>query len=208
MTAVDSGARLGVAAYAQDFSHVSGGEGSRTDFSSPKVRSGRAKAILLFSDIPGNKILKFARARRRRVFRDDSGANGNTFDAQGRLYSCESRTRRVTRMDKKGKIEVLAERWEGKRFNAPNDIVVRKDGQRLLHRSGLRQPGGHARAGFLRRVSHHSEGADERDRQARAGRTASRFRPTAAFFTSPIPTTATCWPTMWTTTARRRTSAC
>ena len=63
------------------------------------------------------------------MFREDSGyANGNTFDTQGRLYSCESRTRRVTRMDKKGKIEVLAESWEGKRFNAPNDIVVRKDG--------------------------------------------------------------------------------
>src|SRR4029077_8683440 len=63
------------------------------------------------------------------VFREDSGyANGNTFDAQGRLYSCDSRTRRVTRMDKRGHIEVLAARWEGKRFNAPNDIVVRKDG--------------------------------------------------------------------------------
>ena len=70
-----------------------------------------------------------ARAKTPAVFREDSnGANGNTFDAQGRLYSCESQTRRVVRMDKKGKIEVLAEKWEGKRLNAPNDIVVRKDG--------------------------------------------------------------------------------
>jgi gluconolactonase len=63
------------------------------------------------------------------VFRDHSnGANGNTFDAKGRLYTCESRTRRVIRTDRKGNVEVLAERWEGKRLNAPNDIVVRRDG--------------------------------------------------------------------------------
>ena len=54
---------------------------------------------------------------------------GNAFDAQGRLYTCETHSRRVTRTDKKGKVEVLAERWQGKRLNAPNDIVVRKDGQ-------------------------------------------------------------------------------
>jgi gluconolactonase len=64
------------------------------------------------------------------VFRESSnGANGLAFDAQGRLYSCESATRRVTRTGKSGQVEVLAERWEGKRLNAPNDIVVRKDGQ-------------------------------------------------------------------------------
>jgi len=87
------------------------------------------EGFLLFSDIPNDKILRFAPGKRGEVFREKSdGANGNTFDAQGRLYSCESRTRRVTRADKKGKIEVLAEKWEGKRLNAPNDIVVRKDG--------------------------------------------------------------------------------
>jgi gluconolactonase len=87
--------------------------------------------FLLFSDVPANKILKIGPGDKLPgVLREDSGyANGNTFDTQGRLYSCESRTRRVTRMDKKGKIEVLAEKFEGKRFNAPNDIVVRKDGQ-------------------------------------------------------------------------------
>ena len=49
-------------------------------------------------------------------------------DRQGRLYSCEYKSRRVTRTDRRGHIEVLAERFEGKRFNAPNDIVVRRDG--------------------------------------------------------------------------------
>jgi len=85
--------------------------------------------VLYFSDIPSNRILQYAPGRGTHVFREDSnGANGNTFDLQGRLYSCESRARRVTRTDRNGKIEVLADRFEGKRFNEPNDIVVRKDG--------------------------------------------------------------------------------
>ena len=63
------------------------------------------------------------------VYREDShGANGNTMDRQGRLYSCEYKSRRVTRTDRKGKVEIFAEKFEGKRFNAPNDIVVRRDG--------------------------------------------------------------------------------
>jgi gluconolactonase len=85
---------------------------------------------LIFSDIPGDKLLLFKPGEKTTVFRENSkGAAGNTFDAQGRLYTCETHSRRVTRTDKKGKTEVLAERFQGKRFNAPNDIVVRKDGQ-------------------------------------------------------------------------------
>lgn len=88
------------------------------------------EGFLLFSDIPNNKIVKYAPGKAPEVFREQSnGANGNAFDAQGRLYSCESVTRRITRTDKKGNLEVLADKWEGKRLNAPNDIVVRKDGQ-------------------------------------------------------------------------------
>jgi gluconolactonase len=84
---------------------------------------------LLFSDIPGNKIMKYVPGEGYPVFREPSnGANGNAFDAQGRLYTCESFARRVTRTDKKGVIEVLADKWEGKRLNAPNDIVVSKSG--------------------------------------------------------------------------------
>ncbi len=85
---------------------------------------------LIFSDIPNNKILELRTGEPVTVYRANSnGTNGNTFDAQGRLYSCESHLRRVTRTDKKGKSEVLAERYQGKRLNAPNDIVVRKDGE-------------------------------------------------------------------------------
>jgi len=86
------------------------------------------EGYLLFSDVPENKIWRLS-AEGKSAYREASnGANGNTFDTQGRLYSCESRSRRVTRTDKKGAIEVLADRFEGKRLNAPNDIVVRKDG--------------------------------------------------------------------------------
>lgn len=87
------------------------------------------EGFLLFSDIPNDRILKYVPGEKPAVFRENSnGATGNAFDAQGRFYTCESRTRRVVRMDRKGEIQVLADKWEGKRFNAPNDIVVRKDG--------------------------------------------------------------------------------
>jgi gluconolactonase len=84
---------------------------------------------LIFSDYSRDRLYKYVPGHAPEVFREDShGTNGNTLDAQGRLYSCEYKSRRVTRTDRNGKIEVLAERFEGKRFNAPNDIVVRRDG--------------------------------------------------------------------------------
>jgi gluconolactonase len=87
------------------------------------------EGFLLWSDVPNDKIMKLAPGEKTVVFRENSnGANGNTYDSKGNLYTCESRTRRVTRTDKKGNIEVIAEKFEGKRLNAPNDIVVRKDG--------------------------------------------------------------------------------
>jgi gluconolactonase len=84
---------------------------------------------LLFSDIPANKILRYTPGKGVEVFLENSnGANGNAFDSKGRLYSCEGRGRRVVRRDKSDKVEVLADKFEGKRLNEPNDIVVRKDG--------------------------------------------------------------------------------
>ncbi len=86
------------------------------------------EGYLLFSDIPGGKIMKLS-AEGQVVFREQSGgAAGNALDSQGRLYTCETHARRVTRTDKKGRVEVLAEKFEGKRLNAPNDIVVSKSG--------------------------------------------------------------------------------
>jgi gluconolactonase len=88
-----------------------------------------AKGYLLFSDTREEKIYKLVPGEKPSVFREGSnGANGNAVDRQGRLYTCEYKSRRVTRTDGKGEITTLADRFEGKRLNAPNDIVVRRDG--------------------------------------------------------------------------------
>jgi gluconolactonase len=87
---------------------------------------------LFFSDIFGNRIYRLSADGALSVFRADSGrTNGNTFDAQGRLISCEGAEqgpggrRRVVRTDlKTGQIDVLTERYEGKRYNSPNDVVA------------------------------------------------------------------------------------
>jgi gluconolactonase len=117
---------LGSAAVAQDerqIDRVAGG------FRFTEGPAWSREGFLLFSDVPNDQILKYVPGEKPTVYRENSnGANGNAFDAQGRFYSCESRTRRVMRMDKKGNIQVLADKWEGKRLNAPNDIVIRKDG--------------------------------------------------------------------------------
>ena len=85
---------------------------------------------LLVSDIPNNRIMKYAeRDGSFTVFRSPSNyANGNTRDRQGRLVTCEhSVTRRVTRTEHDGTITVLADAFEGRRLNAPNDVVVKSD---------------------------------------------------------------------------------
>jgi len=89
-----------------------------------------AGRYLLVSDIPNNRIMKFDETNGAfSIFRDNANfANGNTRDRQGRLITCEhSVTRRVTRTEHNGKITVLADSYEGKRLNAPNDIVVKSD---------------------------------------------------------------------------------
>ena len=85
---------------------------------------------VLVSDIPNNRIMKYSEKDGSfTVFRSPSNyANGNTRDQQARLVTCEhSVTRRITRTEKDGKITILADRFEGKRLNAPNDIVVKSD---------------------------------------------------------------------------------
>ena len=85
---------------------------------------------LLLSDIPNNRIMKYDEATNAlTVFRDNANyANGNTRDRQGRLVTCEhSITRRVTRTEANGDITVLADRFEGKKLNAPNDVIVKSD---------------------------------------------------------------------------------
>lgn len=85
--------------------------------------------FLLFSDIPANIIYKFASNQPVEVFRRPSGkANGNTLDKENRLLTAEHENRRVSRTEKDGKVITLADRYEGKRLNSPNDLVVKSDG--------------------------------------------------------------------------------
>lgn len=88
------------------------------------------EGFLLFSDTVTNQLHKFVPGKGDSVVTEVAGGPiGNAFDAQGRRYTCEFRERRVTRTAKNGKIEILASRFEGKRFNAPNDLALRRDGQ-------------------------------------------------------------------------------
>lgn len=99
---------------------------------------------LVFSDIPANRMYQWSaktggslggagqgRALKGSlsVFRDPSGySNGHTLDKLGRLISCEHRTRRVSRTQKDGSQEILADNYEGQQLNSPNDVVVHSNG--------------------------------------------------------------------------------
>lgn len=84
--------------------------------------------VLLFSDIPNDRIMRWTEAGVS-VFRSPSHfSNGQTRDCQGRLITCSHRHRNITRTELDGSISVLADRFEGKRLNSPNDVVVKSDG--------------------------------------------------------------------------------
>jgi gluconolactonase len=84
---------------------------------------------LLFSDIPNNRILRWTPGHGISTYRAPSNySNGHTRDRQGRLVSCEHGLRRVTRTEYDGSITVIADDYQGKRLNSPNDVVVHSDG--------------------------------------------------------------------------------
>jgi gluconolactonase len=83
---------------------------------------------LLFSDIPNNRILRWTEEGLSTFRAPSNYANGHTRDRQGRLVSCEHGARRVTRTEWDGTITVLAEGYQCKPFNSPNDVVVAPDG--------------------------------------------------------------------------------
>jgi gluconolactonase len=85
---------------------------------------------LLWSDIPNNRVMKWEEETGAvSIYRKPSNfANGHTRDRQGRLVSCEHGSRRVVRTEYSGDITVLADRFDGKRLNSPNDVVVKSDG--------------------------------------------------------------------------------
>lgn len=88
-----------------------------------------ATDLLIWSDIPNNRMLRWAPGMGVGVYRAPSNySNGNTRDREGRLVSCEHGTRRVTRTEHDGSITVIASHFEGKQLNSPNDVIVDSEG--------------------------------------------------------------------------------
>src|ERR1700755_1141611 len=86
-----------------------------------------AGRYLVWSDIPNNRMMRYDETDGSvSVFRQPSGnSNGNTVDGQGRLVSCEHSGRRVSRTEHDGSITTIADRYDGKKLNSPNDVVVK-----------------------------------------------------------------------------------
>lgn len=89
-----------------------------------------AGRYLVWSDIPNNRMLRYDETDGSvSVFRQPAGnSNGNTVDRLGRLVTAEHGGRRVSRTEIDGSVITLADRWQGKRLNSPNDVVVKSDG--------------------------------------------------------------------------------
>ena len=83
---------------------------------------------LVFSDIPNSKLMQWSEADGLSVYRDSEQANGNILDLQGRIISCQHKARNVIRIEADGSTTLLADRFDGKRFNSPNDVAIRSDG--------------------------------------------------------------------------------
>lgn len=97
---------------------------------------------LLFSDIHNNRRMKWAPGDGVSVFLEPTNrANGLTRDIQGRLIACEHDSRRVTRQEPDGSITVVANNYQGKRLNRPNDVVVKSDGCIYFTDPGAPSPG-------------------------------------------------------------------
>jgi gluconolactonase len=94
-----------------------------------------------FVDVRASKLFRITPGREPELLRDKTGGgNGTTFDREGRLVLCEGDNRRVTRTSADGRIDILVDRFEGKRLNRPNDVVCKSDGSIYFTDPGLRVP--------------------------------------------------------------------
>jgi gluconolactonase len=94
-----------------------------------------------FADVRSSVLYRLRPGQKHEVVREQTGGgNGTTFDLEGRLVLCEGDARRVTRMAADGRVEVLVDRFEGKRLNRPNDVVCKSDGSLWFTDPGLRVP--------------------------------------------------------------------
>jgi gluconolactonase len=87
-----------------------------------------AQQTLVFSDIPNSKLMQWNEKDGLSVFRASEQANGNILDLEGRLISCQHAARNLVRTEADGTLKVLADKYDGQRFNSPNDVAVRSDG--------------------------------------------------------------------------------
>src|SRR2546428_1872950 len=94
-----------------------------------------------FVDVRSSVLYRMTPGRAPEIVREKTGGgNGTTFDLQGRLVLCEGDNRRVTRASADGRVEILMDRFEGKRLNRPNDVVCKSDGSIYFTDPGLRVP--------------------------------------------------------------------
>ncbi len=101
----------------------------------------KSDRYLLFSDIRQDRRMKWTSEEGITLFRQPTNeANGLTWDPQGRLVACEGGARRVTRLESDGSIAVVADNYEGKRLNRPNDVVVKSDGSIYFTDPGAPNP--------------------------------------------------------------------
>ena len=87
-----------------------------------------AEKALVFSDIPASKLMRWSATDGLSVFRESEHPNGNLLDLEGRLLTCRHGARDIVRTEQDGSLTVVVDRFEGKRFNSPNDLAVRSDG--------------------------------------------------------------------------------
>lgn len=87
-----------------------------------------ARKILVFSDIPNSKLMQWSEAGGLSVFRMSEQSNGNILDLEGRLLSCQHAGRNIVRTEAGGEASVVVDKYDGKRFNSPNDLAIRSDG--------------------------------------------------------------------------------
>ena len=156
----------------------------RSNGSRPASAGRRARSIsadggyLLWSDIPNNRIMRWLEEDGHvSVFRSDSPiiANGNTRDREGRLVTCEHDARRVTRTEHDGRITVLMDSYQGKKLNAPNDVVVASDGAIWFTDPGYGIDGPYE--GHKAEAELAAQRLSPRSRQRRGPRGRRRFRP-------------------------------
>lgn len=86
------------------------------------------KNVVVFSDIPNSKLMQWHAKEGLSEFRESENANGNVLDRQGRIISCQHSGRNVIRINTDGTSTVLVDKFQGKRFNSPNDVAVHTDG--------------------------------------------------------------------------------